>query len=260
MNIVFAVIKLLGFALWTLVLVPPQWLIVTFHKGRFAYILPWLWHKGACAIFGIKIETSGKPYTGSQVIYVSNHLSYLDIPLLGSIIQQASFVSKNDVRNWPVWGFLSKLQQTAFISRARKDTKKEAGSLDGMLEAGKNLIIFPEGTSTNGSAVKDFKSSLFSLALKNTENAIMIQPVTISILNTNGKVPETEGERNIYAWPLEMEAELHEHLWAMANSSGAHIRVSFHDVLQSSSFEDRKILAKTCHEAVCKGLEVSKAA
>ena len=255
-----ASLKFLLFALLSCVVVPPQWLIILVHKGRFAYILPQVWHKVSCTIFGVRIETVGKPYTDSQVIYVSNHLSYMDIPVLGSIIQQASFVSKNDVRKWPVWGFLSKLQQTAFISRARKDTHKEAGSLDAMLEDGKNLIIFPEGTSTDGSSVKDFKSSLFSLALKNAAAPLMIQPVSIHIVSTNGRPPETADERNIYAWPLELEAELHEHLWSLAKSSGAHIRVIFHDVLQSSSFEDRKILAKTCHEAVCKGLEVSKAA
>lgn len=256
----FAVLKFLAFVFLTLLLAPLQWVVVSLYKGRYSYTLPRLWHKGACAIFGVRIEQNGKPYTQSQVIYVGNHLSYMDIPVLGSIIPGASFVSKNDVRQWPVWGFLSKLQQTAFISRARKDTQAEAGSLDAMIAGGKNLIIFPEGTTTNGANVLDFKSSLFSLMLKNKDAALMIQPFTLEIISTNGKVPETADERNIYAWPVEVEAELHEHLWALAKSSGARIRVSFHDVLQTSAFEDRKTLAKTCHEAVCKGMTLSKAA
>lgn len=255
-----AAVKFFFFALICIVLVPPQWLILRFTKGPASYVLPRLWHGLACRIFNIRIETDGQPYTASQVLYVSNHVSYLDIPVLGSIIPNASFVSKNDVRTWPVWGFLSGLQQTAFISRARKDTKAEAQSLDAMIENGKNLIIFPEGTSTDGLGVKDFKSSLFSLALKNTDHPLMIQPVTIKILTTNGSPPQTADERNIYAWPLELEVALHEHLWGTAKSSGAVLRIRFHDVIQSSAFKDRKTLAKTCHEAVCRGLNNAKAA
>ena len=253
-------LKFIAFTLLCLIIVPPQWLIVTLHKGRFSYILPQLWHKGACAIFGVKITRKGFPHTASQVLYMSNHVSYLDIPVLGSLIQQASFVSKNDVASWPVWGFLSRLQQTAFISRNRKDTKKEAHSLDAMLEDRKNLVIFPEGTSTDGMTVKDFKSSLFSLALKDGLENLVIQPVTIRILTTNGKEPQTADERNIYAWPLELETSLDEHLLGIAGTSGAHVEVTFHDIIRAKDFNDRKTLAKTCHEAVCGGLEVSKAA
>ena len=260
MKTVSVLLKFIAFLGLCLIIVPPQWLIVTLHKGRFSYILPQLWHKGACAIFGIKIERVGVPYTDSQVLYISNHVSYLDIPVLGSIIQQTSFVSKNDVANWPVWGFLSKLQQTAFISRSRKDTKKEAHSLDAMLEAKKNLVIFPEGTSTNGLEVKDFKSSLFSLALKDGLEDIVIQPITIRILTTDGKPPQKEDERNIYAWPLELDISLDRHLMGIASTSGAHIEVTFHDIIAAKDFDDRKTLAKTCHDAVCSGLEISKAA
>lgn len=256
------IFKAIGFIFWSLVVVPAQWLILRVHRGRYSYIMPKLWHWGLCQSFGIERTIVGRPYTGSQVLYMSNHLSYLDIVVLGSIIPNASFVSKNDVANWPVWGFLSKLQQTAFISRGRGDTKKEANALDTMLEGGKNLILFPEGTSTDGTNVLEFKSSLFSIAMRKEVEDIMIQPVTLEVLEANGKQPETQEERDIYCWHRGMDEDitLDTHLLAFAKTSGAHLRITFHSPVQAKAFSDRKTLAKACYETVSNGLTVQHAA
>ena len=260
MNNIHAGFKVLAFTGLNLIVVPAQSVVLLFTKGRLSYILPHFYHKSVCAIFRIKAERAGTPYTASQVLYMSNHISYLDIPLMGSLVRDVSFVAKKDVARWPVWGYLSKLQQTAFISRKSGDAKKESGTLDTMLENGKNLTIFPEGTSTDGSNVLDFKSSLFSLALKDAAKSIIIQPVTLQIITADGQSVQTHDERNIYAWPRELDMELHHHLWRFAKTSGAVIRVTFHDIMHAQDFEDRKTLAKACHETVCKGLEISNAA
>ena len=254
---VLAVLKFIGFLLLCLVIVPIQMVVLLFTKGPSAYALPRIWHGLVCRVFGVDITFEGQPHRSSQVIYMSNHMSYMDIPVLGSIIPNASFVSKNDVANWPVWGFLSKLQQTAFISRSRSDTQKEANALDTMLENGKNLIIFPEGTTGNGREILPFKSSLFALTLKEGLEHLSIQPVTIKI--SAKKQPLADAQAS-YAWPKEDERELHEHLWDIANTHGVRIHVTFHPVINANSFEDRKTLAKACHEAVCKGIDFQKAA
>ena len=106
MNSTFASLKLFGFALLCALVVPFQALLLLAYKGRGTYILPHLWHKAVCAVFGIRIQMQGKAYTDSQVIYVSNHLSYLDIPALASMICYGSFVAKKDVASWPVFGYL----------------------------------------------------------------------------------------------------------------------------------------------------------
>ncbi len=262
MRSFIAALKMLAFAALCLVVVPLQLILMLFHKGRYAYILPHLWHKGVCAIFRIRVQKTGSIYTDSQVLYMSNHLSYLDIPAIASILCFGSFVAKKDVASWPIFGFLSTLQQTAFISRSRGDAKKEANALDTMLEDGKNLIIFPEGTSTDGRGVLDFKSSLFSIALREGLENLIIQPVTVEMLSTNGHAPETQEDRDLYSWHRDMDdsIELHHHLWSFAKSSGAIISISFHDIIHAKNFSDRKILAKTCHEAVSNGLQLSKAA
>ncbi len=248
-----ATLKFLLFFLWSLVAVPPQMLLLLFSKGKMAYAIPHIWHKGVCQIFRIKISVSGAPQRAHQTLFVSNHLSYLDIPAIGTVLQ-ASFVAKKDVASWPVFGFLSKLQQTAFIDRARSAAIKEAGALDGMLQAGKSLILFPEGTSTDGMMILPFKSSLFSLALRGSDEELLIQPFTVSVMMVNGKKPENQDDRDLYAWHRDMNTELPAHLWRFARSAGAHIHLTFHEPVRARDYTDRKVLAKHCEEQVSKGL------
>lgn len=254
MRTAVAAFKFLLFTLLCLVVAPIQIIVLFIHKGDGAYIVPWLWQKAVCSIFRIKVVVEGKPYTQSQTIYVSNHISYLDIPAVGSILR-ASFVAKKDVASWPVFGFLSKLQQTAFISRSREDAKKEKYALDTMLTDGKSLIIFPEGTSTDGREVLPFKSSLFSIAYREGLDDIKIQPFTISMARVDNKDVTTQDIRDIYSWHLNMDTPLEKHLWTFAKSAGATIKVTFHPEIKASDFSDRKTLAKTSHKAVSNGLQ-----
>ncbi len=253
MRTLIAAFKMALFATLCLVIVPIQWIFLTLHKGQGAYIIPWLWHKCICMIFRIKIIQKGAPCVQSQTIYMSNHLSYLDIPVMASILR-ASFVAKKDVASWPVFGFLSKLQQTAFVSRNREDVKREKYALDTMLSDGKSLIIFPEGTSTDGREVRPFKSSLFSIAFKEELKDIMVQPVTIKMEQVGKQTVSTQEIRDLYAWHIDMDTPLDQHLWRFAKSNGAVISLTFHQPIKAQEQENRKILAKLCHERVSNGL------
>ena len=257
MRQIIALTKLTAFAVVTLAIIPFQFLVMLFSRGKASYALPCLWHKIVCKIFGIKVRPCGKysKAPGCQTIFVSNHLSYLDIPVMGSLLK-ASFVAKKEVKSWPVFGFLSKLQQTAYISRARSDSVKSKDNLSNMLNQGKNLILFPEGTSTDGVSVLPFKSSLFSIALQQDDgnNDIYIQPVTIILDKVSGKAPQTQKERDIYAWHINMDTPLANHLWNFAKNKGASINLVFHDFICAKEQNNRKELAKLCHEAVSNGL------
>ena len=249
MKNIIAAFKFFLFILLCLIIVPLQLLLMLLHKGQGAYILPQIWHKCVCAIFKIKIKIIGSPYTNSQTKYVSNHISYLDIPVMASILR-ASFVAKKDVASWPVFGMLSKLQQTAFISRDRADAKQARNALDNMLDAGKSLIIFPEGTSTDGKEVLPFKSSLFSIALKENLPDLLVQPITIKMESVDGREIKTQEDRDLYSWHINMDTPLGEHLWHFAKNSGAEISLNFHPPIKAHDYEDRKTLAKACHKAV----------
>ncbi len=259
MRSVIASLKMLAFVLWCLLLVPPQALLLVFYKGPKAYAIPFLWERGTAFIFGLKAEIAGMPVTKGQVFYFSNHLSYLDVPLLGGIIPRASFVAKSEVASWPVFGFLSTLQQTEFIERERTAIARESAAIAEKVASGRSLIIFPEGTSTSGLSVEPFKSSLFTLALGNGNANLQLQPVTISILTVDGHPPRSKEENDLYAWPRDMEMGLGPHLWRFAKTKGARLRVTFHPALRASAFTDRKTLANTCHDSVSKGLYVAAA-
>lgn len=249
-----AALKISAFLLWSLALVPLQMLVLLFHKGKGAYAIPFLWENGVRKIFQIRYTAEGTPLRNHQTFYMSNHLSYLDVPLLGSILP-ASFVAKSEVEKWPVFGFLSKLQQTEFIERRRTAIADEAAKISQKTASGRSLIIFPEGTSSSGYNVKPFKSSLFTLALGPGNDNIYIQPVTISLLKVDGREPASKDERDHYAWPLDLDMELPEHLFRFAKTSGADLRVTFHPPVRARDFTNRKTLANTCYESVSKGLE-----
>ena len=247
-----AILKIILLTLWSIPLVITQCIVLLFHKGPGAYFVPQLWHRGVACIIGLKTEIAGVPPTTSQVIFVSNHLSYLDIFAIGSSLR-ASFIAKEEIANWPVIGFLSKVQQTAFISRNANQAKTVANSLANMLSEGKSLILFPEGTSTSGHTMLPFKSSLFSLVWRPDGTALPVQPFTLQILKIEGKPPEASATaHDLYAWYADMEFA--PHFWDFLGSKGATVRLTFHPVIQPAPEHDRKILAQLAFQAVNTGL------
>lgn len=258
MRSVKAFSKITLYVLGIVVVAPLQTIVLSITKGPAAYVLPKLFHQYCCLILSIQCEVRGTPNKKNQTLYMCNHVSYLDIPLLGSIIN-GSFLAKKEVSEWPLFGFLAKIQQTAFIERKTREIGREKSKLEKFISDGKSLIVFPEGTSSSGLTVKPFKSSLFSLT-EGLQTPIDIQPVTISIIETDGKRANTKEEHDIYAWPLEMETPLHVHLWLFAKTRGARLVVTFHDPLKVPPGTDRKTLANTCFDRVCKGLEAARAA
>ncbi len=240
-----AIIKLLLFVIWTILVVPLQLVLLLLIKGDKLYFVPWLWHTGVCFIFRIRVTSSGNIHKAPSTLYVSNHISWLDIPVIGSKLK-ASFVAKREVASWPVFGFLSKLQQTAFIDRSPKAALKEKNSLKNQLEGGKSLILFPEGTSSNGTEVLRFKSSLLEIA--KTEKESCIQPFSISILDIDGKRATTQDDLDLYAWYGDMT--LAPHLWSFAKTTGAHIHLDFLSPIEGNVNIDRKSLSNTVFNAI----------
>jgi 1-acyl-sn-glycerol-3-phosphate acyltransferase len=111
-------------------------------------------------IFGASVRVSGQPPASGLLI--GNHLGYLDVLAVGSI-RPAVFVAKSDVARWPVIGLLCRLAGTVFVRRDRRIAV--GGTVDEIqaaLAAGIPVVIFPEGTSTDGSTVLPFKSSLLA--------------------------------------------------------------------------------------------------
>lgn len=252
MRAVIAVFKLLAHGIVSLLLILIQGTILFFARGRPTTLwYPRLYHAQCCWIYGLKVVVEGQIEQGGSVVYIGNHLSYMDIPALGSILK-GCFVAKKEIESWPIFGLLGSMGQTLYISRAPVDaaqaTKMMSDHLDGPLP----LIIFPEGTSTDGRYVFPFKSSSFEMYLNRN---IKIQPFTIQILKIDEESPDTQAKRDLYAWHGDMTLE--PHLWAFAKSKGGVVKVKFHESLSTTSFNDRKSLCAASYDAVVKGLDLS---
>ena len=250
MKKIAAFVKIILILLWTIPTLLLQLCLFPWNKGALAYIIPRIWHKVTCRIIGLNVEVKGTPLHDKQVLFIGNHLSYLDIPAIGSILK-ASFIAKEDIAHWPVIGYLATLQQTAFISRTSTHAKHVANALDQMVRQGKSLILFPEGTSSAGTSVLPFKSSLFSLAHPKDMDPITLQPFIIDLIDMNGK-PLTQASRDLYAWYADMEFA--PHIWDFLQTKGATVRLTFLPPVRPAPSIDRKALCKLVETQISSGL------
>lgn len=253
MSKALSYLKILLFVLWSLPLVAAQSILMPFHLGPISYKIPRLWHWGLCRVFGMRVRIVGTPLpTTKPVMFISNHISYLDILVMGSKIE-ASFVAKNDVAKWPVFGFLANLQQTAYISRASRDALKEKHSLQSYLKAGKSIILFPEGTTNNGKTILPFKSSLFVLALEHhlTDGQLMIQPFSIRVSAKSGKTGQVDAQN--YSWAFDDDTPIGAHLMRFARGHGCILELVFHTPVDPKQYNDRKTLCRVIETMVTNG-------
>jgi 1-acyl-sn-glycerol-3-phosphate acyltransferase len=121
--------------------------------------------RGLLVTMGARVESSGEPPRAPFVL-VSNHLSYVDILVLASRLD-AVFVSKQEVASWPVLGILCRAMGTVFINReSRRDISRVLEEMEGRLQSDVGIVLFPEGTSTDGSEVLRFLPSLLEIAVR----------------------------------------------------------------------------------------------
>lgn len=209
----------------------------------------WRWVNQA---LGLRTRIVGSP-AGSQqpgarrVIYVANHSSWLDIAALGARLD-ARFVSKDDVGSWPLIGTVARLGGTVFVSRSRTRTGAERDVMEERLAQGHDLILFPEGTSSDGSRVLPFRSSFFAPAFG--QEKPLIQPVSV-VYDRLGGLPVGRASRAVFAWYGDMS--LVPHLFQVAQFKGKRVTLLFHDPLDPADFADRKALSAAVHAIVAEG-------
>lgn len=173
-------LRIAGLVVCALVLGLLQALVLALGFGRrpAGLRLPRVFHRMTCRLLGLRVHVKGTPATGRPTVWVCNHVSYLDVAVLGSLLP-GRFVAKREVRQWPVFGRLATLQRTLFIGRRSTDSLHAIDALSAALDEGASLILFPEGTTTDGRDVARFRSAAFApLAPRPT---ITIQPVTLRV-------------------------------------------------------------------------------
>ena len=238
-------LRLIIFLLLTLALLPFQFIIVFFIKN-YAYIIPYFYHKICLRIFGIKIKTFGKVSINFPILLISNHASYLDIIILGSLFK-TSFIAKKEISKWPLLGILAKLQNTIFIDRRVSSLKNQENQIIKHLNEKKNLVIFPEGTSSDGNRVLPFKSSLFNIFEKNLNSKILVQTITIVYKKING-IPMNRIERKNITWHSNMD--LIPNIFNVLKKLSIEVEIIFNDEFLPSKKYDRKKLALHCWEKI----------
>ena len=207
--------------------------------------LPPRFHAAFARIAGLHVEYRGEILEGRGVAHACNHLSYLDVCALGQRLR-TRFVAKQDVRGWPLLGLLARLQQTVFVSRQRQQAGEVGDALARALDGAHGLLLFPEGTTSDGSRVLPFKSAAFApLAAR---PGLRLQPVRIELLAVDGIAIASGGERARYAYFG--AASLLPHLWRFLGGRGAQLRVTFLEAHTVQEGEDRKALAAACWRAV----------
>ena len=238
-------LRLIIFLLFTLVLLPFQ-LVIVFLIKKNTYIIPYFFHNLCRRIFGIKIKIYGKASVNFPVLFISNHASYLDILILGSLFK-TSFVAKKEVAKCPLFVILAKLQNTIFIDRRIPTLKNQENKIIEHLNKKKNLVIFPEGTSSDGNRVLPFKSSLFNIFEKNLNSRIFVQTITIVYKKING-IPMNRIDRKNITWHSNMD--LVPNIFNVLKKLSIEVEIIFNDEFLPSKEYDRKKIALHCWEKI----------
>jgi 1-acyl-sn-glycerol-3-phosphate acyltransferase len=197
---------------------------------------------------GITVEGSTDDLdTGGRFI-VSNHLGYLDGIVLASLFP-VIFVTKRQVRRWPVIGQLLTLLEIIFIDRENKnDILRVVNRISKTLRKETNVLVFPEGTSTNGEKVLPFQSAFFAGPLM--AHAAVV-PVTLTYTFIDQQ-PVSAANRDRIYWYGDMSFA--PHLWNLLAASRIEVSVKIHPALETSNLRNdslnRKQLSQACHDVI----------
>lgn len=230
----------------TLPLMPVQ-LVLGGLNRRGARRFPHWYHRQLCRLLGLRIHIEGPVPDGNPALLVANHISWLDIPVL-SAVAPVSFVAKREVASWPFVNWLARLQRTVFVDRDKR--REVAGATDEImnrLRAGDNIVLFAEGTSSDGNEVLPFKTSLFAAAKpsdrakQGSESGVFVQTVALAYVRRHG-LPLGRLARPHIAWYGDME--LASHVWAVLKRGPLDVRLRIGEPVRLEEFSDRKALAR----------------
>lgn len=229
--------------LWiTVVRLPNRWKIISKVARNFTFLLR--------LILNIKVTVLGNEgrLERSGYVVISNHVGYVDGIVLGSLFP-IIFVSKKEVKSWPVIGQWTTLCGNIFIDRHRKG--KVTSLIDEMrkkLNQEANILLFPEGTSTNGERMLPFQTAPLAAPLRNRSTIV---PVTLAYKCVDEQ-PVTVANRDFLYWYGDMDFV--SHFWKLFGLRSIEVLVTLQPAVQCFNYEDtaagRKKLAEDCYNRV----------
>jgi lyso-ornithine lipid O-acyltransferase len=190
----------------TPILISIQWLLDKLKFPGWGFICC-NYYRFLCRLLRIKVQVVGMPERDRAVLFVSNHVSWIDIVVIGSVLPVA-FVAKSDVRKWPLVGITAVMQRTVFVERGRRRQAADAvAQIVDRLKGGTPVVLFAEGTSSDGNRVLPFRSALLGaveMAAAHMPEPLAIQPMAIAYTAQQG-IPLGRQKRPLAAWYGDMD-------------------------------------------------------
>jgi 1-acyl-sn-glycerol-3-phosphate acyltransferase len=215
-----------------------RWLDAAQRQQRIGW-----WSHGLLRAIGVQLIVDGE-FRASTTLVVANHVSWLDIAAVHAVCPRARFVSKADVRRWPLLGWLIGAVGTLFIERERKrDALRVVHQVADALRSGQVVAVFPEGTTGDGRALLPFHANLLQAAIA---AEAPVQPVALHYT-------EPELDWSPAASWLGATTLLHS-VWAIACARGVQVRVSALPA-RGSAHADRRALARHLQDDIARALQ-----
>ncbi len=203
------------------------------------------WNYKLCRILNLRIHIHGN-INSQPTLFVANHISWLDINCLGSVLK-AHFVSKQEVREWPVFGAMAARIGTLFLKRGDATvTSMVADQMTWLLLQKKSLVMFPEGTSSDGNSVDRFHARLFQSAIR---SRTAVQAVALSFPHEQGVNPLV---------PFIGDDNLLLHLWKLLSLPVVEVRLTFCKPIFAEGL-DRRLLANHTRSQILSTFEFTSA-
>src|SRR5215813_13584496 len=246
-----ATLVLVTVAIVTLVLLPFQWLSVQL-KLPTRRAIPVFYHGIVHTLLGVRIRVIGQRMREHPLLIVSNHVSWLDISVI-TALAPVVFVAKREIASWPLFGLLAKLQRSVFVDRGRRHKTQEVNSeIAQRLAEGDPVVLFGEGTSSDGNRVLPFRTALIGAArdaLAEAEHAkrVWIQPMSLAYTGLLG-LPIGRQHRHVVAWYGGLS--LWPHLVGVCRRCAIDVVVTWGDPIAFDENTDRKEAARVLETKV----------
>jgi 1-acyl-sn-glycerol-3-phosphate acyltransferase len=238
-------------AVLTIPLIPAQWLAIQFDLPLQRRI-PIFYHRLITRLIGVRIRVCGERHNEHPLMIVCNHASWLDISVI-SAVAPVVFVAKSEVARWPLFGLLAKLQRSVFVDRSRRHKTTDVNAEIGRrLAGGDPVVLFGEGTSSDGNRVLAFRTALIGAArdaLAEAEHAhrVWLQPLSIAYTDLLG-LPLGRQHRPLIAWYGAFA--LAPHFLAAVRRGGIDVTVTWGEPVAYDENSDRKAVARALETRV----------
>ncbi len=246
---VWFALRLAGVAAGVLVLLPVQWVCWRFRLPA-RRIVPMLFHRWVCRVLGVRVRLTGPIPDDRPLLIVANHVSWLDISVLGSLVP-LSFIAKSEVADWPLFGLFATLQRSVFVDRQRRSATRDVNrEIAGRLAEGDPLILFGEGTTGDGNRILPFRSALLGAArevMSAGDATVTVLPLAITYVRQDG-LPLGRRARPGIAWYG--DADLAPHLAGVLSSGPFDAVIGVGPPLGFDVASDRKALTRLAERHV----------